>query len=317
MARKKSSGWTAAAAAREAIALRDTVLRMPQIEGTEASRKMDTDTVYVISPEMLDVAFSAALPMTEHQGLNSEGGDFPGDGALFLPHPITLHNAALNLSYTVEAVAWDTQHMPRPGFEEPIGFLSCAGFSRSSHFHSDGETTSAHDIFGAPIAPLSWFTIGTEGGRIIADQEPTTSDDSPWADHVVGSLPTIREDGDGSSVQSIFCARLLFATLRLIEQKTASESPMPTPSKRGRQTGGSPSVDVRVVNLARRKRTDGETEDIDKRSVEWKSRWTVRMHARRQWYPKLGRHKTIFVGPYVKGPEDKPIKTTPSVQALR
>jgi hypothetical protein len=30
------------------------------------------------------------------------------------------------------------------------------------------------------------------------------------------------------------------------------------------------------------------------------------MHKVRQWYPSEQRHKVIYRGPYVKGPEDKP-----------
>jgi len=33
----------------------------------------------------------------------------------------------------------------------------------------------------------------------------------------------------------------------------------------------------------------------------------VRMHKVRQWYPSEQRHKVIYRGPFVKGPEDKPL----------
>lgn len=40
---------------------------------------------------------------------------------------------------------------------------------------------------------------------------------------------------------------------------------------------------------------------------EGKARWVVRMHRVRQWYPSENRHKILFRGPYVKGPEGLPI----------
>jgi len=39
----------------------------------------------------------------------------------------------------------------------------------------------------------------------------------------------------------------------------------------------------------------------------------VRAHTRQQWYPSLSKHLPTLIGPYIKGPEDKPLKprTTP------
>lgn len=41
---------------------------------------------------------------------------------------------------------------------------------------------------------------------------------------------------------------------------------------------------------------------------EYSSRWWVSGHIRAQWYPSLKAHKLIFIAPYIKGPEDKPLK---------
>lgn len=41
----------------------------------------------------------------------------------------------------------------------------------------------------------------------------------------------------------------------------------------------------------------------------WKHRWWVRGHFRAQWYPSEGAHHVIWVAPYVKGPEEAPLKT--------
>jgi hypothetical protein len=37
-------------------------------------------------------------------------------------------------------------------------------------------------------------------------------------------------------------------------------------------------------------------------------RWTVGPHNRNQWYPSTQEHKMIWISPYLKGPEDKPLK---------
>lgn len=71
--------------------------------------------------------------------------------------------------------------------------------------------------------------------------------------------------------------------------------------------------DVRVTYL---RRASGEPPSGEPGAVDWSSRWIVSAHKVRQWYPKEKKHKIIFRGPYVKGPADKPLRTTPSVKAL-
>lgn len=42
--------------------------------------------------------------------------------------------------------------------------------------------------------------------------------------------------------------------------------------------------------------------------VEWSCRWIVRGHWRAQWYRSIVSHKAIWITPYIKGPEGKPLK---------
>jgi hypothetical protein len=48
----------------------------------------------------------------------------------------------------------------------------------------------------------------------------------------------------------------------------------------------------------------------------WHHRWVVRMHKVRQWYPSEQRHKVIYRGPYLKGPDDKPLLGGETVRSL-
>lgn len=63
---------------------------------------------------------------------------------------------------------------------------------------------------------------------------------------------------------------------------------------------------VRVVEL-RRKQTKSEHHG-ESDPVEWSHQWIVSGHWRQQWYPSLSSNQPIWVMPYVKGPEDKPLK---------
>jgi hypothetical protein len=49
--------------------------------------------------------------------------------------------------------------------------------------------------------------------------------------------------------------------------------------------------------------------DKDSGSVAWKHRWIVRGHHRAQWYPSIQAHRLVWIGPYMKGPADAPLKT--------
>lgn len=65
---------------------------------------------------------------------------------------------------------------------------------------------------------------------------------------------------------------------------------------------------IQVIELRRRQyetvEREGESEHRD-----YSCQWVVRGHWRNQWYPSQGRHQPKWITPYVKGPEDKPLKT--------
>lgn len=64
---------------------------------------------------------------------------------------------------------------------------------------------------------------------------------------------------------------------------------------------------VRVVEL-RRKEHVGNSHGVQPVEREWSCQWLVRGHWRQQWYAKAQRNQPIWITPYVKGPEDKPLR---------
>jgi len=76
------------------------------------------------------------------------------------------------------------------------------------------------------------------------------------------------------------------------------------------RTGLSP--EVRVIRLRQRAEHAGG----EPTARNWQHRWVVKMHKVRQWYPSEQRHKVIYRGPYVKGPEGKPLLGGETVRAL-
>lgn len=61
-------------------------------------------------------------------------------------------------------------------------------------------------------------------------------------------------------------------------------------------------------------RARGSEESVGKEEhehgIDWKCRWIVRCHPRNQWYPSEEKHKIIWIAPYVKGPDDAPLKVS-------
>lgn len=73
---------------------------------------------------------------------------------------------------------------------------------------------------------------------------------------------------------------------------------------------------VTVIQLRHRRL---RVEDGEERHVEWSHRWLVRGHWRRQPYKNPDgstRHEMIFIAPFIKGPDGKPLVITEKVNSL-
>ena len=70
----------------------------------------------------------------------------------------------------------------------------------------------------------------------------------------------------------------------------------------------SEGLDTAVVTLRRRQHGNPDGGEAEGEDREWSSRWWVSGHIRAQWYPSLKAHKLIWIAPYIKGPEDKPVR---------
>ena len=62
---------------------------------------------------------------------------------------------------------------------------------------------------------------------------------------------------------------------------------------------------IKVITLRRTQHTNGQSEGG---SREWACRWLVKGHWRSQYYPGAKTNKPLWIMPYVKGPQDKPLK---------
>jgi hypothetical protein len=72
---------------------------------------------------------------------------------------------------------------------------------------------------------------------------------------------------------------------------------------------------LQVIRL--RRADNGPVQPSDNpKHVDWRFRWIVVGHWRWWWFESEGRRRQIWVNPYVKGPEDRPLLKRKSVFAV-
>ena len=77
--------------------------------------------------------------------------------------------------------------------------------------------------------------------------------------------------------------------------------------RRLQQQGWAREPLVRVVRLRRTERP-APALDAGADAPDWSCRWVVRGHWRQQWFPARNQRRPIWITPYVKGPENRPLK---------
>jgi hypothetical protein len=181
--------------------------------------------IFVTSPQMMDVVAAAAASLTVDD--LERGFDFtrsPKSGILLLPRGTRFKTAGGRYEGNVRLLSWggDIVHNE---YADP----------RGRSVHSIGVELWVPGDARAPLVQGSTQILARaesipEAGMLLAKV-----DDADAAEHASGdALP----NADG-----LIGPRLLYAFLRLLEQKTASESPMPTKSKRARRVARQAGVD--------------------------------------------------------------------------
>lgn len=108
------------------------------------------------------------------------------------------------------------------------------------------------------------------------------------------------------SATYLLCLQLLMRQKVLVPERKRVEN-RGARKRLEREPLPDPARDTLVVRLRRAERPEGA--DQGPRSVDWSHQWLVRGH----WHtyrvgPQRQGHKSRYVLPYVKGPEDKPLK---------
>ena len=194
----------------------------------------------------------------------------------------------------------------------------------------------------APVCAIGWFPARRQDGRveefIPPYERPILTDPNRDALCLVffsssSSLPVpfpmtlafwpimaqlrqvqaeLEHESAGSDLHNGFTIRekaALFATMvAFLEQRILLSSRFlaDRASRRRRRKArqSPPSEEIHVVRL-RHVAYRGEGGDRD---IQWTCQWIVRGHWRNQWHPSQKHHHPKWIAPYVKGPEDKPLR---------
>lgn len=284
--------------------------------------------LYVLSPEMLPVVVAAAQTLTLQDAQAIHDPAEKREGFLLLPNDITITaNPLTGVTEPLSALAWFPSRAAERDKEDGEVVLPqkmapttrMMTFTRLRPDHPVDGVRWTWDLArhtGAIIPEMvmageSWFSTWRPEADEWAKSLKEAAVDNPHYDdpgeHEVGEVV---HDADIS-----FVVRFLTAFWRLCDQEIAVVTPQKTEPSSKQAAASRKWPDVNVVTLRRGKGV--QREDHQPRDVDWQYRWVVQMHRRWQWYPSKGRHELIFVGPYVKGPQDRPLKpTTEQVRSL-
>jgi hypothetical protein len=86
----------------------------------------------------------------------------------------------------------------------------------------------------------------------------------------------------------------------------AREAPLERPARRRAEKVLDQVPSLKVIAL-RAFESSGK-EHSDRGAVDWSHRWIVSGHWRKQYHPSTREHVPTWIHPYIKGPDDKPLK---------
>jgi hypothetical protein len=298
----------------------------------DQARALAEAELYILSPQMCDVVVAAATTLTLDDLTLITADDPPTpSGLLVLPYPLVVRTINGNLGDD-RAYQWQSP-IPLPRPDPAAADFTPVPSVRVSLFHdSHGpvrpdsflEFEAAARAQGTPLPPLLLDAtrcvpfepvVTDEQRRNLAEYIALTRQSGEQArnrDRAAGldEDRVIGEYAPGSEIDDpddSFATRFLYAFWRLCRQKIAVAEPAEVRhSARVAAQKAGVTPDVRVVQL-RSAPTRGDGTPASAGGRDWQHRWPVRIHKVRQWYPSEQRHHIHLRGPYIKGPEDKPL----------
>ena len=198
------------------------------------------------------------------------------------------------------AFAWnhrkDVQNQNRGG----LHIMDFMGLSRSRTKTSSWANTGTPAV----VDTLHW-----PWGTSLTDKAQQSAQIQVYGDEPGQQDGNLVSPEDAELMRIMFDRLLrLYATMFVfMRQKILVATPhRPDRAERRRaERRGEVLEDVHVIRLRGREAAVSASEATH--TTEWARRWIVRGHWRNQWYPSLNMHQPKWIGPYIKGPDGKPL----------
>lgn len=207
-------------------------------------------------------------------------------GYIWFQRPLVLHaDPDPERRVVLTSLSWGV-HTDAP---EPDGGVAAYAWGYASHSARSAGLPSL-----SSVVTLGWTLRETNAW----------SDERPFA---TGADRDSLRTAISHRFQACLAACLSFLEQRIVVA-SAAQVARATRRRMERQAPAHEPI-VRVVELRRRAAEHGERVAADDpEAANWQHRWVVSGHWRRQYYPSSEAHKPVYIHPYVKGPEDRPLK---------
>lgn len=130
-------------------------------------------------------------------------------------------------------------------------------------------------------------------------------DDNKWLYWFQDLTVSVGDILVGEWINTHLYAMLEFTKLPFV---TAHKEPGNRNTRRQAEREELPEQLFRFIHLRHPQRKETQDEGTGR---EFSCQWIVGGHWRKQWYPSEQKHKPVYILPYIKGPDDQPLKSSP------
>lgn len=306
-------GAEAASAARSAHVSDETKASMYRILGQVEPYKLLSASAIWVSPEICEVVDAARRGFKPE---SMEREDFiVHTGFLYFAKPLYTRDRNGN-TCSVGAISWCPIKIEAEKDEHPedADFVEGAATGTMSTLQEEAKRSKPDDRWGMSIAMYS-SAYAEEDDFAPEHREAMRTMGAcelvPLHFTVVEFGDTLDDgqlyDLDGRYTGADEWWQLVQSCLRMMQQRIAVpvEAALDRASRRRWERAGMTPPEVLIIRL--RRPSSRKPKDDEHKAVEWTHQWIVDGFWRDQWYPSLQRHRQIYISPYVKGPEDKPL----------
>lgn len=275
--------------------IRDPFIRMAQ---NFVDALGSADCCFITS-DMLNIAMDGAEDLPNDYALQETDLIVPNGFILFEENiaGIDIHDEP----FIVSGFCWSIARHTDIGDVVQVMWITDETDDRDSYGHEHRESLKELGII-----PSGHFVSHVESIRFgipIEDMYPDYQ--TKMARGANGEMVHVSEEAANFSLMVI----KLFYVINLLAHQYIGESVRYNPPREVRRRAARVwqavrDTDINVITLRRKRTSKKETDG----SREYTTRWIVKGHWRKQWYPSKDKHQWKYIHEYVKGPEGLPIK---------